>query len=232
MSIIKEENVRTAALLGGGACDKLKEARVAVFGVGGVGGFVCEALARAGVGALDIYDADTVALSNINRQIIALHSSVGRAKVDVMRERIADINPDCKVTAHKVFYLPENADEYSFEGVSYIADAVDTVAAKVELAVRADRFGIPIISSMGTGNKLDPTGFTVEYLSKTDTCPLARAMRKLLRERGLDKKVKVVYSRESARKNDLGVIGSVSFVPSVAGLIMAGEIIKDITGEN
>ena len=225
---INEEMIRTAALLGGGACDKLKAARVSVFGVGGVGGFVCEALARAGVGALDIYDADTVALSNINRQIIAMHSTVGRAKVDVMKERIADINPDCKVTAHKVFYLPENADDYPLDGCDYIADAVDTVAAKVELAVRADRLGIPLISSMGTGNKLDPTRFEVARLSDTDTCPLARAMRKLLRERGLDKKVKVVYSRETAKKNDLGVIGSVSFVPSVAGLIMAGEIIKDI----
>lgn len=225
---VKEEMTRTAALLGGGACDKLKNARVAVFGIGGVGGYVCEALARAGVGALDIYDADTVALSNINRQIIALHSNVGRAKVDVMRERIADINPECRVTAHKVFYLPENADEYPLDGCDYIADAVDTVAAKVELAIRADRLQIPMVSAMGTGNKLDPTAFEVTYLSKTDTCPLARAVRRILRPKGLDKKLKVVYSRESAIQNDLRVIGSVSFVPSVAGLIMAGEIIKDL----
>ena len=225
---VKEEMTRTAALLGGGACDKLKNARVAVFGIGGVGGYVCEALARAGVGALDIYDADTVALSNINRQIIALHSNVGRAKVDVMRERIADINPECRVTAHKVFYLPENADEYPLDECDYIADAVDTVAAKVELAIRADRLHIPMISAMGTGNKLDPTAFEVTYLSKTDTCPLARAVRRILRPKGLDKKLKVVYSRESAIQNDLRVIGSVSFVPSVAGLIMAGEIIKDL----
>ena len=221
--------IRTAALLGGGACDKLKNARVAVFGVGGVGGFLCEALARAGVGALDIYDADTVSLSNINRQIIALHSTVGRPKVEVMKERIADINPDCRVTAHEVFYLPENADEFPLDGSDYIADAVDTVAAKVELAVRADRLGIPIISAMGAGNKLDPTRFEVTSLDKTQTCPLARSMRKILREKGLDKKVKVVYSQEPARKNDMGVIGSISFVPSVAGLIMAGEIIKDLT---
>ena len=226
---IKEEMIRTAALLGGGACDKLKNSRVAVFGVGGVGGFLCEALARAGVGALDIYDADTVSLSNINRQIIALHSTVGMPKVEVMRARIADINPDCRVTAHNVFYLPENADEYPLDGCDYIADAVDTVAAKVELAVRADKLGIPIISAMGAGNKLDPTRFEVARLSDTQTCPLARAMRKILREKGLDKKVKVVYSQEPARKNDMGVIGSVSFVPSVAGLIMAGEIIKDLT---
>lgn len=226
---IKEEMIRTAALLGGGACDKLKDSRVAVFGVGGVGGFLCEALARAGVGALDIYDADTVSLSNINRQIIALHSTVGMAKVDAMKARIADINPDCRVTAHNVFYLPENADEYPLDGCDYIADAVDTVAAKVELAVRADRLGIPIISAMGAGNKLDPTRFEVARLSDTQTCPLARAMRKILREKGLDKKVKVVYSQEPARKNDMGVIGSISFVPSVAGLIMAGEIIKDLT---
>ena len=225
---VKEEMMRTAALLGGGACDKLKSSRVAVFGVGGVGGFVCEALARAGVGALDIYDADTVALSNINRQVIALHSTVGEAKVDVMKRRIEDINPDCRVTAHRVFYLPENADDFPLDGCDYIADAVDTVAAKVELAVRSDRLGIPLISSMGTGNKLDPTRFEVTYLSKTQTCPLARAMRKILREKGLDTKVKVVYSQEPAKKNDMGVIGSVSFVPSVAGLIMAGEIIKDL----
>jgi len=228
---VKEEMIRTAALLGGGACDKLKNSRVAVFGVGGVGGFVCEALARAGVGALDIYDADTVALSNINRQIIALHSSVGQPKVEVMKNRIADINPECRVTAHKVFYLPENADLYDLSACDYIADAVDTVAAKVELAVRADKLGIPIISSMGTGNKLDPTRFEVTTLAKTQGCPLARAMRKLLRERGLDKKVKVVYSQEPAIKNDMGVIGSVSFVPSVAGLIIAGEIIKDLIKE-
>ncbi|MBQ8388451.1 MAG: tRNA threonylcarbamoyladenosine dehydratase [Clostridia bacterium] len=227
--MIREEMIRTAALLGGGACDKLKNARVAVFGVGGVGGFLCEALARAGVGALDIYDADTVSLSNINRQIIALHSTVGRPKVEVMKERIADINPDCRVTAHEVFYLPENADEFPLDGCDYIADAVDTVAAKVELAVRADRLGIPIISAMGAGNKLDPTRFEVTSLDKTQTCPLARSMRKILREKGLDKKVKVVYSQEPARKNDMGVIGSISFVPSVAGLIMAGEIIKDLT---
>ena len=227
--MIREEMIRTAALLGGGACDKLKNARVAVFGAGGVGGFLCEALARAGVGALDIYDADTVSLSNINRQIIALHSTVGRPKVEVMKERIADINPDCIVTAHEVFYLPENADEFPLDGCDYIADAVDTVAAKVELAVRADRLGVPIISAMGAGNKLDPTRFEVTSLDKTQTCPLARSMRKILREKGLDKKVKVVYSQEPARKNDMGVIGSISFVPSVAGLIMAGEIIKDLT---
>ena len=226
---VKEEMLRTVALLGGGACDKLKNARVAVFGVGGVGGFLCEALARAGVGGLDIYDADTVSLSNINRQIIALHSTVGRPKVEVMRERIADINPECRVIAHEVFYLPENADDFPLDGCDYVADAVDTVAAKVELAVRADRLGIPFISAMGAGNKLDPTRFEVTTLDKTQTCPLARSMRKILREKGLDKKVKVVYSQEPARKNDMGVIGSISFVPSVAGLIMAGEIIKDLT---
>ena len=223
-----EEMSRTAALLGGGACDKLKSARVAVFGVGGVGGFVCEALARAGVGMLDIYDADTVAESNINRQIIALHSTLGQAKVDAMKARIADINPDCRVTAHRVFYLPENADEFLLDGCDYIADAVDTVAAKVELARRADAIGIPMISAMGTGNKLDPTKFEVAYLSETDTCPLARAVRKQLRPIGIYKKLKVVYSRETAKTNALGVIGSISFVPSVAGLIMAGEIIKDL----
>jgi len=225
---IKEEFSRTAYVYGEDAVTKLKNAKVAVFGVGGVGGYVCEALCRAGVGQIDIFDRDTVSLSNINRQIIALHSTVGRAKVDVMKARIADINPDCKVTAHKVFYLPKNADEFSLDGCDYIADAVDTVAAKVELARRADALGIPMISAMGTGNKLDPTKFEVAYLSKTDTCPLARAVRKQLRPLGIDKKLKVVYSREAAKTNDLGVIGSVSFVPSVAGLIIAGEIIKDL----
>ena len=237
----KEETVRTAMLLGTEAMKKLQSARVAVFGVGGVGGYVCEALARAGVGAIDLFDSDTVSLSNINRQIIALHSTVGRPKVEVMRERILDINPDCRVTAHEVFYLPENADDYPLCDYTYIADAVDTVAAKIELAVRAERAGVPLISSMGTGNKLDPTRFVVTDLFQTAGCPLARVMRRELKVRGI-KHLRVVYSEEPvcAHPADApnepvqnegprrSTPGSLPFVPSVAGLILAGEIVKEI----
>lgn len=215
--------------MGSGACEKLRNARVAVFGLGGVGGSLCEALARAGVGELDIFDRDTVALSNINRQIIALHSNVGRPKTEVARERILDINPECKVRAYQVFYLPENADEYPLDKYDYIADAIDNVSAKLELAIRADAAGVQIISAMGAGNKLDPTRFEVADIYDTQVCPLAKVMRKELKARGI-KRMKTVYSKEVARKNDQGVIGSVSFVPTTMGLIMAGEIIKDITG--
>ncbi len=241
--IQKEEARRTEMLLGRDAMEKLAQARVAVFGIGGVGGYICEALARAGVGALDLFDADSVSSSNINRQIIALQSTVGRDKVEVMRERIADINPQCRVKTYPIFYLPENADLYPFEEYSYVADAIDTVSAKVELAVRATRAHVPIIASMGTGNKLDPTRFRVTDLSKTSGCPLARVMRRLLRERGITH-LKVVFSDEppitptvdpTEQANNAieadrkrAVPGSVSFVPSVAGLIIAGEIIKDL----
>lgn len=241
----KEETVRTAMLLGAEAMEKLRTARVAVFGVGGVGGHICEALARAGVGAIDLFDSDAVSLSNINRQIIALHSTVGRPKVEVMRERILDINPACRVTAQEVFYLPENADNYPLGCYTYIADAVDTVAAKIELAVRAEREGVPLISSMGTGNKLDPTRFAVTDLFKTTGCPLARVMRRELKARGL-RRLKVVFSEEPActRPDDAPAEpaqehgsrrsppGSLSFVPSVVGLIMAGEIVKEIIHDN
>jgi tRNA A37 threonylcarbamoyladenosine dehydratase len=232
--MIREEMIRTAALLGGGACDKLKNARVAVFGVGGVGGFLCEALARAGVGALDIYDADTVSLSNINRQIIALHSTVGESKVEAMKSRILDINPDCIVNAYNVFYLPENADEYDLSAYDYIADAVDTVAAKLEIIERASKLGVAVISAMGAGNKTDPTKFEVADITKTSVCPLARVMRRELKARGINH-LRVVYSTEPARAGGptdavtgKNIPGSLSFVPSVMGLIMAGEIIKDI----
>ena len=239
----REETLRTEMLLGAEGMEKLRRAHVAVFGVGGVGGYICEALARAGVGAIDLFDNDTVSRSNINRQIIALHSTVGRAKVEVMRERIADINPDCRVRAYRVFYLPENADDYPLDGYSYIADAVDTVAAKIELAVRAERAGVPLIASMGTGNKADPTRFRVTDISKTEGCPLARVMRRELRARGV-KRLKVVFSDEPSlpRPCDApseppsatnaprrATPGSLSFVPSVAGLIIAGEIIKELT---
>lgn len=240
-----EQFVRTEMLLGAGAMDKLKNAQVAVFGVGGVGGYVVEALARSGVGKFDLIDNDTVALSNINRQIIATHSTVGKYKVDVMKERILDINPKAEVTVHKCFYLPENADEFDFTKYSYIVDAIDTVTAKLDLIVRAKEAGVPIISSMGTGNKLDPTQLEVTDIYKTSVCPLARVMRTELKKRGIPK-LKVVYSKEQPRKvqkketdkinsENTGRIkdvpGSVAFVPSVAGLIIAGVVIDDIKGE-
>ena len=234
----REEQVRTALLLGTKALEKLASAKVAVFGVGGVGGYVCEALARAGVGSMDLFDRDTVALSNINRQIIATHSTLGRAKVDVMRERILDIFPDCQVRTYPVFYLPENADEYPLDGYSCVVDAIDTVTAKIELAVRANRCGVPLISAMGAGNKLDPTRFCVTDLFKTSGCPLARVMRRELRARGI-RHLTVVYSTESAAphpedaphpETDGGKVspGSLPYVPGVAGLILAGEVVRQI----
>ena len=231
---VREEFTRTAYVLGEDAITKLNNARVAVFGVGGVGGYVCESLARSGVGSIDIFDKDTVSLSNINRQIIALHSTVGRSKVEVMKERILDINPDCKVTAHEVFYLPENADDYDLSGYDYIIDAVDTVSAKIEIITRAKALGISIISAMGAGNKTDPTGFKVADIHKTEGCPLARVMRRELKKRGITK-LKVVYSPEEPIKSPYfdsesgkNLPGSLSFVPSVMGLIMSGEVIKDL----
>lgn len=228
----KEEHIRSAMLLGEVAIERLAAAKVAVFGVGGVGGYVCEALARAGVGELHLFDNDTVSLSNINRQIVALHSTVGRPKVEVMRERILDINPDCRVVTHQIFYMPENADDFPLSGFDYVADAIDTVSAKIELAVRATTAGVPLISAMGTGNKLDATRFCVTDLSNTSGCPLARVMRRELKARGITH-LKVVYSTEEAKKpivltEEKGVRippASLPFVPPVAGLLMAGEII-------
>ena len=236
----KEEFSRTARVIGCSAVEKLTSARVAVFGIGGVGGYICEALARAGVGAIDLFDSDSVSLSNINRQIIALHSTVGIAKTEAMRARILDINPDCKVTVHNVFYLPENADQFPLGIYDYIADAIDTVSAKIELIVRAKAANIPIISSMGTGNKLDPSRLTVTDLSKTAGCPLARVMRRELKARGINH-LSVVFSDEppvtppvdapdaigDAHKRTPP--GSLPFVPPVAGLLMAGEIVKKLT---
>lgn len=231
---IKEEYSRTAYVYGEESIKKLNNSKVAVFGVGGVGGFACEALARAGVGEIDVFDRDTVSLSNINRQIIALQSTVGRSKVDVMKERIADINPDCKVSAYKVFYLPENADQFDLTRYDYIIDAVDTVSAKLEIVCRANACQVPVISAMGAGNKTDPTMFEVSDINKTTVCPLARVMRRELKKRGV-KKLKVVYSKEEPVKrenadieNGKTVPGSLSFVPSVMGLIIAGEVIKDL----
>ena len=231
---VPEQFSRTAYVFGEQSIEKLNNAKVAVFGVGGVGGYICEALARAGVGRIDIFDRDTVSVSNINRQIIALHSTVGESKVDVMKRRILDINPECEVGAFNMFYLPENADRVDLNVYDYIADAVDTVAAKLEIIERANKLGIRVISAMGAGNKTDPTKFEVADISKTTVCPLARVMRRELKARGINH-LRVVYSTEPARAGGpvdavtgKSVPGSLSFVPSVMGLIMAGEIIKDI----
>ena len=233
--MITEENSRTAMMLGEGAVERLANARVAVFGVGG---HLCEALARAGVGAIDLFDSDEVSLSNLNRQIVALHSTVGRLKVDVMRERILDIAPSCRVRAFPVFYLPENADDYPLGKYDYIADAIDTVSAKVELAVRAAHAGVPIIAAMGAGNRTDPTRFRVTDLFSTSGCPLARVMRRELKARGLTR-LKVVFSDEPTHKpaDDAPLPqeagrrippGSLPFVPSAVGLIMARQIVFDL----
>ena len=224
--IMENRFSRTEALLGEWAMEKLKKARVAVFGIGGVGGHVVEALVRSGVGAVDIVDSDKVCLSNLNRQIIATESSIGKYKVDVMKERILDINPEAVVNVHKCFYLPETKDEFDFSQYSYVVDAVDTVTAKIQLVMEAAEACVPIISSMGAGNKLDPTAFQVADIYKTSVCPLAKVMRRELKKRGI-KKLKVVYSREQPVVKN-AVPASVAFVPSVAGLIIAGEVIKDL----
>lgn len=230
---------RTALLLGDEALARLKKARIAVFGVGGVGGYAVEALARSGVGALDLIDNDTVAQSNINRQIIALNSTVGQYKADAAAKRVLDINPECDVRAVKVFYMPETADEFDFTRYDYIIDAIDTVTGKLALARQAQDSGTPIISCMGAGNKLDPTAFEVADIYDTSICPLARIMRKECRSRGI-KRLKVVYSKEMptrpVKKIEEQTVrrdtpGSVSFVPPVAGLIIAGEVIKDLIKE-
>ena len=226
---------RTANLLGDTAMEKLKNARVAVFGIGGVGGYAVEALARSGVGALDLIDKDKVSVSNINRQIIALHSTVGRYKTEVAAERAKDINPEIEVTIRNTFYLPETATEFDFSSYDYVVDAIDTVSGKIALIQKANAQGVPIISAMGAGNKLDPTAFEVADISKTSVCPLARIMRKELKKRGI-KQVKVVYSKELPQESEnfdeqtqKPVPASIAFVPSVAGLILAGEVIKDLT---
>ena len=224
--IMENRFSRTEALLGEQAMEKLKKARVAVFGIGGVGGHVVEALVRSGVGAVDIVDSDKVCLSNLNRQIIATESSIGKYKVDVMKERILDINPEAVVNVHKCFYLPETKDEFDFSQYSYVVDAVDTVTAKIQLVMEAAEAGVPIISSMGAGNKLDPTAFQVADIYKTSVCPLAKVMRRELKKRGI-KKLKVVYSKEQPVVKNT-VPASVAFVPSVVGLIIAGEVIKDL----
>lgn len=232
---MQEQFSRTELLLGEEAMKKLANARVAVFGIGGVGGYVVEALVRSGIGAVDLIDSDTVAPSNLNRQIIATRSTIGKYKVDAMKERIMDINPECQVEVHRCFYLPETKDEFDFSQYSYVVDAVDTVTAKLELVMQAQEAGVPIMSSMGAGNKLNPAEFEVADIYKTTVCPLAKVMRRELKKRGI-KKLKVVYSKEEpikvsaveADSQRRSTPGSAAFVPSVAGLIIASEVIKDL----
>ena len=233
---------RTQFLLGKDAMEKLKNARVAVFGLGGVGGYVVEALARSGVGALDLVDHDTLSLTNINRQILATRETVGMAKAEAAAQRVKAINPDCRATAIQTFYLPETADQFDFTKYDYIVDAIDTVTGKLMLVQAAKAADTPIISSMGTGNKLDPTAFRVADIHETSVCPLARIIRKECRKRGIDK-LKVVYSTEDPIKLELppddpawaelpegrnALPGSICFVPAAAGMVIAGEVIKDL----
>ena len=235
---MKEELLRTAMLLGEEAVEKLAKARVAIFGIGGVGGYTLEALARAGIGQIDLIDSDTISRSNINRQILATQSTVGMPKVEAGKRRVLDINPDCQVRTWEIFYTPETADQFDFTQYDYIVDAIDTVTGKLQLVKAAQEAGTPIISCMGTGNKLDASAFEVSDISKTTMCPLARIMRKELSKRGI-KHLKVVYSKEEAlsptgweeEAKMLGkrqIPGSVAFVPGAAGLILAGEVIKDL----
>lgn len=232
---------RTEMLLGKDGINKLLNSRVAVFGIGGVGGYTVEALIRSGVGAVDLIDNDKVSLSNINRQIYATHQTLGQYKVDVAEKRINELNPDAKVITHKVFYTPETAHLFNFSDYDYVVDAIDTVTGKIDIILKSQAAGTPVISSMGAGNKLDATAFEVSDIYKTSVCPLARVMRTELRKRGV-KKLKVVYSKEKPvtpaenteekTEGRRSVPGSIAFVPSVAGLIIAGEVIKDLTGES
>ncbi len=258
--MMREQFSRTELLFGRKAMERLFSAKVAVFGIGGVGSYVLEALVRSGVGAVDIIDNDKVCLSNINRQLIATRGTVGQYKVDVASQRMKEINPEVAIGKYKTFFLPKTAGEFDFTGYDYIVDAIDTVAGKLELAVQAKKAGVPIISSMGAGNKVDPTAFEVADIYETSVCPLAKVMRRELKKRGVDK-LKVVYSKETPltpvgpclsisegpgshppKKEDAGwgadgrgmsrrqIPGSNAFVPSVAGLIIAGEVVKDLTG--
>lgn len=220
---------RTRRLIGDEAMEALFAAKVLVFGVGGVGGYVCEALARAGVGKVDIVDKDVVDVTNINRQIIATHETVGQPKTEVCKRRMLAINPNIDVEAKQCFYLPEKASEFDFGAYDYIVDAVDNVTAKIDIICRAKEAGIAVISSMGTGNKMDPTAFKVTDIEKTKVCPLAKVVRKELRQRGV-RGVKVLYSEEEPKNTGIRTPASISFVPSVAGLVIAGEVIKDLIG--
>ena len=232
---MQDQFSRTELLLGKEAMEILAASRVAVFGIGGVGGYVCEALCRSGVGAFDLIDNDRVSLTNLNRQIIATHRTIGRFKTEVMKERILEINPQAEVRIHDCFFLPENAAEFDFAAYDYVVDAVDTVSAKLELAVRCKESGTPIISSMGAGNKLDPAAFCVADIYQTRVDPLARVMRRELKKRRIDR-LKVVYSQEppisvtaSTQPGGKRTPGSTAFVPAAAGLILAGEVIRDLT---
>ncbi|MBO5118063.1 MAG: tRNA threonylcarbamoyladenosine dehydratase [Treponema sp.] len=223
---MKEQFSRTAQLLGNENVENLFDKHVIVFGVGGVGGYVVEALARSGIGKISIVDNDVVNESNINRQIIALHSTVGMQKVDVLKNRILDINPECQVFVHNQFFLPENSNDFDFSIYDYVVDAVDTVTAKIEIIKKSKESNVPVISSMGTGNKLNPMGFKVSDISKTKVCPLARVMRNELKKRGISK-VKCVYSEENP-VIQTQTPASVAFVPPVAGLLIASEVVKDL----
>lgn len=240
-----EQFIRTEILYGKPAMEQLNKARIAVFGIGGVGGYTVEALVRSGVGAIDLVDNDDVCLSNLNRQIIATHKTVGMSKTDAAEERILDINPNCKVTKHKTFFTPQNSGEFDFSLYDYIVDAIDTVSGKIELVIKANEANVPIISSMGAGNKTNPALFEVADIYNTSVCPLARVMRNELKKRRV-KKLKVVYSKEqpikpyetefseNEKQQNTGIKrrqtpGSTAFVPSVAGLIIAGEVINDLT---
>ena len=240
---MKEQYIRTAMLFGDSAIQKLQSKRVIVFGVGGVGGHIVEVLARSGVGAIDLVDYDVVAESNINRQIIATYDTIGKKKIEVMKERILSIQPECKVTLWDTFYLPEESDKFPFAEFDYIVDAIDTVTAKIDLVLQAKVYGVPIISSMGTGNKLDPTKLVVADIYKTSVCPLAKVMRRELKKRNVDK-LKVVYSTEEAmtpldicgeaveEENTFRATpGSNAFVPAIAGLLIGSEVVKDLISE-
>lgn len=241
IGMINEQFSRTEMLIGTKAMEKLTVSRVAVFGVGGVGGYVVEALARSGIGTLDLIDNDTVCLSNLNRQIIATHSTIGRYKVDAATERVLDINPQAAVHAHRTFYLPETAEQFDFSQYDYVVDAIDTVTGKIQLILQAQEAGVPVISSMGAGNKMNPAMFEVADIYQTSVCPLAKVMRRELKKRNV-KHLKVVYSKEepmtpldslcdTQKETQMGrrTPGSNAFVPSVVGLIIASEVIKDLT---
>ena len=237
---MQERFKRTELLMGEEALEKLARSRVAVFGIGGVGGYVCEALVRSGIGAFELVDMDTVSISNLNRQIIALESTIGRYKAEVMKERMLDINPSVRVSVRNCFFLPENADTFDFTGYDYVVDAVDTVTAKIAIILKAKEAGVPVISSMGAGNKLDPGRFKVSDIYKTSVCPLAKIMRHEMKKRGI-KELKVVYSDETPIKREKDdnacddgkrvkqIPGSCAFVPAAAGLVIAGEVVRELS---
>lgn len=232
---MKDQFSRTARILGENMLKTLSACHIAIFGLGGVGGYAAEALVRSGIGEFDLIDHDKVDITNLNRQIIATHRTIGREKTEVMRERMLDINPDVRITIHPCFFLPENAGDFDFAKYDYVVDAVDTVTAKIELVLRARAAGVPIISSMGTGNKMNPAMLEVTDIYKTSVCPLARVMRRELKKRGVEK-LKVVYSKEEPLKpleaeEGMQIPGSTAFVPPAAGLLIASEVVKDLIAQ-